>query len=137
MSTITHLQPDGLVDVRGFGFSHVTVTSGSKIIHVSGQVSVDEQGQPVGIGDIKAQTRQVMNNLELALASAGANFTDVVKFGVFIVNYDPSVRGDIMAIRNEFVDPHDAPASTVIGVQALAAPEYLIEIEASAALDGD
>ena len=132
MVTIENIQPSGLVDVRGFGFSHVTKATGGTQIYISGQVAVDETGRTVGTGDLIAQTRQVMENLKLALAAVEASFSNVVKLTVYIVNYDPSKRGEVLAVRNEYIDPHNAPASTLVGVQALAAPDYLIEIEATA-----
>lgn len=132
MTEIENIQPRGLVDVRGFGFSHVTKATGGSQIYVSGQVSVDDHGQTVGQGDLSAQTRQVMENLRLALASVKASFADVVKLTVYIVDYEPSIRSEVMAVRNEYIDPNNAPASTLIGVSALAAPDYLIEIEAIA-----
>ena len=135
MAAIENIQPSGLVDVRGFGFSHVTKATGGTQIYISGQVAVDETGKTVGTGDLIAQTRQVMENLKLALASADATFSNVVKLTVFIVDYDPSRRGEVMSVRNEYIDPHNAPASTLVGVQALAAPDYLIEIEATACID--
>ncbi len=135
MANIENIQPDGLVDVRGFGFSHVTKATGGSQVYISGQVSVDEFGRTVGAGDLGAQTRQVMENLQSALASVDATFADVVKINVYIVDYEPSIRGDVMAIRNEYIDPNNAPASTLVGVSALAAPDYLIEIEAIAHIE--
>ncbi len=132
MVKIDNIQPDELVDVRGFGFSHVTRATGGSQVYISGQVAVDDRGRTVGAGDLIAQTRQVMENLKHALASVEAGFSDVVKLTVYVVDYDPSRRGDVMAIRNEYIDANNAPASTLVGVQALAAPDYLIEIEAIA-----
>lgn len=135
MKSIEHIQPPGLVDVRGFGFSHVTKVSGGTAVYIAGQVAVDEQGQSVGVGDLVEQTRQVMENLQTALSAAGAGFADVAKLNVYIVDYDPAKRGAVLAVRNEYIDPFNAPASTLVGVSALAAPDYLIEIEATAYLD--
>ena len=135
MVRIEHIQPDGLVDVRGFGFSQVTKVTGGSQIYISGQVAVDEHGSSVGKDDLQAQTRQVMENLKSALTYVNATFAHVVKMNVYIVDYDPSIRGIVMAVRNEYIDPNKAPASTLVGVSALAAPDYLIEIEAIAHID--
>jgi len=132
---IENIQPKGLVDVRGFGFSHVTKAAGGSQIYISGQVSVDAQGKTVGAGNLLVQTRQVLENLKLALEAVDATFANVVKLTVYVVDYDPATRGDVMAIRNEYIDPHNAPASTLIGVSALAAPDFLIEIEATAHIE--
>lgn len=135
MAEITHIQPEGLVDVRGFGFSHVTTARGGTQIYIAGQVAVDKLGQTVGVGNLLTQTRQVMENLRIALAAAGATFSDAVKLNVYIVDYDPARRAEVMAVRNEYIDPDNAPASTLVGVQALAAPDYLIEMEVTAIID--
>ena len=135
MPDIERIQPDGLVDVRPFGFTQVVTATGGKHVFISGQVSVDEQGTPVGIGDLVAQTHQVMKNLSAALASVSASFDNVVKLTVFIVNYQPAVRGEVLAVRNQYVSLDHSPASTLIGVQALASEEFLIEIEAVAVVE--
>lgn len=135
MSTIKRIEPEGLLNFKGLGFTQVTEARGNKTIFVSGQVSIDETGQTVGKGDIVAQTHQVMKNLGMALAGANAGYTDLAKITVFIVDYDPAQRMAILAARNEYIPPDIAPASTLIGVSALAAPDYLIEIEAVAVID--
>ena len=99
---------------------------------VSGQVSVDAAGAMVGEGDLAAQTTQAMRNLEVALASAGATFADVVKITTYVVDYRPEMRPIIGAARSPFFGSGAPPASTLVGVSALAAPEWLIEIEAIA-----
>lgn len=83
----------------------------------------------VGPGDIVAQTRQVMENLRLALERAGATFPDVVK----VTNYvtDASLWPQVLPVRAEYLqEPY--PASTFVEVAALMFPELLIEIEAVA-----
>jgi enamine deaminase RidA (YjgF/YER057c/UK114 family) len=113
-------------------YSHTVVTSGTRTIYTAGQVSVDEQGAPVGAGDLAAQTTQVMRNLGLALAAAGASFADVVKITTYVVNYRPELRSVIGQARAPFFAGRTPPASTLVGVSALAMPEWLIEIEAIA-----
>ncbi len=135
MAEIKRIQPEGLVDVRGFGFSQVVVARGGTHVHISGQVAVDAEGRTVGPGDLAAQTHQVMRNLGAALASVSATFDNVVRLGVFIVDYDPARRAQVLAVRNEYVDPAQVPASTLLGVQSLVSPDYLIEIEATAVID--
>src|SRR5262249_39051978 len=71
------LNPPGLCPT--FGWTHVVTAAGGKTVHVSGQVSVNERGEVVGKGDLKAQTQQAFENLKTALAAAGATFRDVVK----------------------------------------------------------
>lgn len=114
-------------------YSHTAVTTGPKTIYTAGQVAIDESGALVGAGDLEAQTRQVMVNLGKALAAGGASFADVVKITTFVVDYKPEMRAAIGKARGEFFAGRAAPpASTLVGVSALAMPGWLIEIEAIA-----
>jgi enamine deaminase RidA (YjgF/YER057c/UK114 family) len=132
MSTIEHLRPEGLF--HNPAFSQVVTASGTKTIYISGQVSIDENGALIGQGDLGAQTAQAMRNLGLALAAAGATFADVVKITTFVVNYAPEQRAVISKARSPFFAGGEPPASTLLGVAALAVPEWLIEIEAVAVI---
>jgi len=133
MSKIEHLRPEGLQNNPAY--SHVVVASGGRTVCISGQVAVDESGALVGAGDLGAQTTQVMRNLKVALESAGATFADVVKITTYVVGYAPEMRPVIAAARAPHFPEGKPPASTLVGVQALAAPGWLIEIEAIAVLD--
>ena len=116
-------------------FSQVVVASGTRTVYISGQVSIDEHGALIGAGDLSAQTAQVMRNLGLALAAAGASFADVVKITTYVVDYRPEHRTIIGKARSPFFSATAPPASTLVGVSALALPEWLIEIEAIAVLN--
>jgi enamine deaminase RidA (YjgF/YER057c/UK114 family) len=130
MATIEHLRPKGLFNNPAY--SHAVVASGTRTVYVSGQVSMDENGAVVGAGDLAAQTTQALRNLGLALDAAGARFADVVKITTFVVNYAPEHRAIIAKARAPFFAGGEPPASTLLGVSALAVPEWLIEIEAVA-----
>jgi enamine deaminase RidA (YjgF/YER057c/UK114 family) len=130
MSTIEHLRPKGLF--HNPAFSQAVAASGARTIYISGQVSIDEAGTLVGSGDLAAQTTQTMRNVGLALAAAGATFADVVKITTYVVNYAPEQRAVISKARAPFFADGEPPASTLLGVSALAVPGWLIEIEAVA-----
>jgi enamine deaminase RidA (YjgF/YER057c/UK114 family) len=119
--------PPGLAP--GPGYSHVATGSG-RLVVVAGQVSLNAAGEPVGIGDIEAQARQVFENLTLALAAAGASFEDVVKLTYYVL--DVAQLAAIRAVRDQFIDRSRPPASTLVQVSALFRPEFLIEVEALA-----
>jgi enamine deaminase RidA (YjgF/YER057c/UK114 family) len=102
---------------------------------MAGQVAIDERGALVGADDLGAQTEQAMRNVGLALAAAGAGYADVVKITTYVVNYRPEHRAIIGKARAPFFASGAPPASTLIGVAALALPEWLVEIEAVAVLD--
>ena len=133
MSAIEHLRPEGLPHTPTY--SQVVVASGARLIHVSGQVSVDAAGALVGAGDLAAQTRQAMRNVGLALAAAGASYADIVKMTTYVVNYRPEYRAVIRDARSGLFAESEPPASTLVGVAALALPEWLIEIDAVAVAD--
>lgn len=133
MSKLEYPQAAGLLNNPAY--SHVAVTSGARTIYTAGQVSIDENGAIVGAGDLAAQTAQVMRNVGLALKASGASFDDVVKITTYVVDYKPEQRAIIGKARAPFFAGRTPPASTLVGVQALAAPEWLIEIEAIAVVD--
>ncbi len=111
-------------------YTHVVAAEGKRIVFISGQVALDASGQIVGKGDLRAQTRQVFENLRIGLASVGATFADVVKMNTYIVNYKPEMRQTFVEAREGYLPKQNPPASTLIGVQSLAREEFLIEIEA-------
>ena len=133
MSTLQHLRPEGLL--HNPAFSQVVIASGTRTIFTAGQVSIDERGALIGAGDLAAQTAQAMRNVGLALAAAGASYTDVVKITTYVVNYKPEHRTVIGRARAPFFANGAPPASTLVGVAALALPEWLFEIEAVAVVD--
>lgn len=118
------------------GFTHVVTATGGKLIHVSGQVSVDEKAEVVGRGDFRAQVERTFENLKTALAAAGATFRDVVKITYFVVNLTPDLVPVVREVRRKYLDPDRPPASSLVGVAALVVPDWLIEIEVTAVVEG-
>ena len=106
--------------------------NGGHLIFASGQVSRDVDGNTVGVGDIKAQTRQVLENLKAVLEEGGATLDDVVKVTVFVTNVAEHFS-QIHEVRSEYWKD-GYPASTLVEISALANPELLIEIEALAVI---
>src|SRR4030095_6335687 len=111
------------------GYTHVVETSGGRTVYVSGQVALDATGALVGTGDLKAQTRQVFENLKAALADSGGTLDDVVKITIFMTDLSPIQ--DFRELRTGYI-PRELPASTLVQVVRLARPDFLIEIEAVA-----
>ncbi|HKA43735.1 MAG TPA: RidA family protein [Burkholderiales bacterium] len=124
------INPEGMN--RPGTYTPVVTARGGKTIYISGQVALDERGQLVGGGDLKAQTEQVYRNLGLALKGAGAGFQDVVKITTYVVNYKPEYRSLMHEVRSRHFSRENPPASTLVGVQSLARPDILVEIEAVA-----
>ncbi|WP_399932590.1 RidA family protein [Streptomyces kanamyceticus] len=128
MSRLTHISaPEGVAPATAY--THVVMGTG-RLVAISGQLALDEDGDLVGEGDAAAQARQVFENLRRCLAAAGATFDDVVKLTYFVTDmaHMPAVR----AARDAFLDPERLPAASAVQVAALVDPAFLMEIEAFA-----
>ncbi|MCZ6644870.1 MAG: RidA family protein [SAR324 cluster bacterium] len=113
-------------------FSNGVKVSGGEMLFVSGQLAkVDSE--LVGKGDIKAQTRQVLENIKKVLDQAGATFSDVVRVTVYIT--DMSHFRDIHDVRLQYFDKDNLPASTMVEVSGFVDEDALIEIEAVAVIN--
>ena len=128
-----YINPNDLFSSVPFGFSQVVVTTGTKTIYVSGQTARDAQQNSVS--GLAGQTVQALRNVETALASAGAALSDVAALRIYIVNYQIEQASVISGTLKQFFPADRLPASTWIGVAALASPEFLIEIEATAVME--
>ncbi len=131
----TRINPETLYDALGYGFSHATVQDGGKTIHLAGQVAWDAQCNVVGGDDLAAQTRQALANLKEVLAAAGATPADIVRLRTYVVNHTPDKLGVVLPELGAFYDGAVPAPNTFIGVACLALPDFLIEIEAIAAID--
>lgn len=129
---VERYNPAGLFQPTGY--SQVTVAVGRRVVFVSGQVAIDAAGHLVGAGDLGAQAQQAFRNLVAALGSVGAAVTDIAKMTLYVVNYIPDLHPTISQARREAFGAH-IPASTLVGVPALADPGFLIEVEVIAVLD--
>jgi enamine deaminase RidA (YjgF/YER057c/UK114 family) len=117
------------------GYSQIVEVRASRIIFIAGQTSLDRDGELVGRNDFAAQAEQVFRNLSAALQSVGCTANDLVKLTVFL--RDMGHLQTYREARNRFfatVTPPAAPAVTLIEVSKLYGPDFLIEIEAVAAI---
>ncbi len=124
---VKHIQPETLHPTPGY--THVVVGAG--LAFISGQVALDRDRRLVGRGDVEAQAVQVFANLELALAEAGAALADVLRLNTYVT--DAAFVAAFRTVRDRIL-PTPQPASTLVVVAALADADWLIEIEAVAAL---
>lgn len=127
---VDRLFPEGLF--KPTGFTQVVVASGRRMVFVSGQVSQDADGKLVAPGDFAGQARQAYANLRIALKSAGASPADVTKLTTYVVGYKPELRPLMLEARATVFRAGELPAATLVGVEALADPAYLIEVDAIA-----
>ncbi len=129
------LNPAGLYQPPHY--AQLAVARGSRTLYLSGQLAVDATGALVGAGDLAAQTTQAYLNVVAALAAAGATMDDVARLTVYLPGWSPDklpqlAAGIGAAARQAGFQPRRT--MTLIGVAALSAPEYLIEVEATAVL---
>lgn len=99
------------------------------VLYVSGQVAVDERGEVVGRGDIRAHVEQVFKNLKRVIEAGGSRLDLVAKLTIYSVSaeYLPVIR----EVRRRYFEPlGHFPASTLVIVSGLARAEFLVEIEA-------
>lgn len=129
------LQPEQLFPSAPFGFSQVVVSTGSRHIHCAGQTAWDKEMQLVGGLDLGKQMRKALENVGHALEAAGASPANVVRTIIFVVDYQRKYAEVIGQAMAEFFGTDHLPASTLIGVQALAMPEFLVEVQATAVID--
>jgi enamine deaminase RidA (YjgF/YER057c/UK114 family) len=116
-------------------YTHVIVATGSRLVFVAGQVAEDGQGNLVGPDDLAAQARQAFANVGRALAAGGARPGQVAKITMFVVRYRDECLAAIEEGRVSLFGDHK-PADTLVGVETLAHPGCLIEVEAIAVVDG-
>ncbi|VIO72960.1 Putative aminoacrylate peracid reductase RutC [Bradyrhizobium ivorense] len=111
----------------------LSITKPSKLIYIAGQVPTDENSRPIHVGDIRAQFRAILDALTVQLKAVGASWDDVVFRRVYAIDVSAYVE---RCLRDEtFPIPwsRDRPSpSTLIGVTALANPDFLIELEIAA-----
>jgi 2-iminobutanoate/2-iminopropanoate deaminase len=125
-----HLFPAGLSKPTGH-WTTVTTARPGKLVFVSGLTAKNERGEIVGVGDVRAQARQVCENLVAAMRAAGGTLADILRVDVYIK--EMAGFKDIHDIRREYFGANP-PASTMVAVSAFTHPDMLIEINAIAVL---
>lgn len=123
--SIERSNPRGMTQPTSY--SHL-VKAGN-LMFIAGQVALDAEGDVVGEADMTAQVRQVLENLKTVLASEGADFSNVVKINIFTTDIE-GFR-EATEVRREYFGAHP-PASTLVQIERLARPAFLVEIEAIA-----
>jgi enamine deaminase RidA (YjgF/YER057c/UK114 family) len=115
------------------GYSYVVEATGpGRTIYLAGQLGVDLDNRFAGAaGDFRAQCEKAFDNMTLALKAAGASWSDVVKINNFLVDIEKNMAA-FREVRDRHLNRAAPPASTTIGVPALARPGGLFEIEAIA-----
>jgi len=133
--TKQQINPPSVFRSLDHGFPQAVVTSGQRMLYVSGQTAWDAERRLVGGSDLTAQARQAFLNLRAVVEAGGSALSDVVSLRIYVVNYRPESADAVGGAFREFFSAESAPATTWIGVAALARPDFLIEIEATAVFD--
>lgn len=120
-------------------YHHVSVGTGSRHVHVSGQIARLADGTPVAPGDLAGQVAQALRNTAIGLAGAGATFDDVLRLTFYVTHWTPDRIGEFMAgveqVAAEIGLPLPMPPASLIGVEILFEDDVLVEVEATAILD--
>jgi enamine deaminase RidA (YjgF/YER057c/UK114 family) len=121
------------------GYTHVVEVTAGRPVYIAGQVALDPTGALVGPGDIRAQARQVFDNLRAALQAVGAGFDQLVKLTYYLVDatqlpVDATQLPVVREVRDQYVNLQQPPASTAVEVRRLVRDDLLIEVEAVAVI---
>jgi enamine deaminase RidA (YjgF/YER057c/UK114 family) len=127
---VQHINPDDLAKNPAFT-NVIVVTGAAKTVYIGGQDAVDASGAIVGKGDLKAQAEQVMQNMQVALAAAGAGLEHVIKWNVYLVQGQPLQPG-FEVFQRVWGRRPNPPAISMVFVAGLARPDFLLEIDAIA-----
>ena len=129
-----NIQPEGLHQRRVSDlvlYSHVVTVEPRKLVFISGQLARDASGAIVGAGDMRAQLRQTLSNVKIAVEAAGGTLANLVRTNTYVTDIDEYFKH--VDVRMEFYR-HAMPTSTTVEVRRLAQPELMVEIDAIAAL---
>jgi len=134
-SAVSYLNPPSAPPVQGM-YSHVARVAPGELAFIAGQVAIDARGSAVGVGDVRLQVEQVFANLGVILADLGVGFEAVVQFTTYLTRADSiatfmTARGEIFP---KLFPGGKYPPNTLLVVDRLVKPEFLLEVEAIARL---
>jgi 2-iminobutanoate/2-iminopropanoate deaminase len=128
---IREVRPQGVFKNDAAPFSLATRSEAGPLLHISGQVAQDETGCNVAIGDVRGQAVRVVQNIQAIVEAEGGKLADVCRLVVYLT--DRAHLAPVMEVRRDFFRP-PYPAATAVVVAGLADPDWLVEMEATAAL---
>jgi len=135
--TVLYLNPEDMTHPTPY--HHVAVGTGTRHVHVAGQIARLADGTPVSPGDLAGQVAQALRNTAAGLNGAGATFTDVLRLTFYVTGWQPERIDEFMAgverVAAEIGLRSPMPPASLIGVDYLFEPDVLVELEATAILD--
>jgi 2-iminobutanoate/2-iminopropanoate deaminase len=123
------IQPTSVHSTQGVGYSHVSKVG--PMLFLAGQIALDREGRLVGKGDIEAQMHQTYANMQSILQELGGDMQDIVKLTTYLTDRQ-NLQG-FRNVRDKVLRP-PFPPNTLVFIDGLASPDYLVEIEAIAVL---
>jgi enamine deaminase RidA (YjgF/YER057c/UK114 family) len=134
--TVHLSSPEGMM--QPVPYHHVAVATGTRQVHVSGQVARSSDGTPLAPGDLSGQVAHALRNVRTGLASAGAGFQDVVRLTFYVTGWSPekisAFMSGVQTVADEVGLPLPMPPASLIGVETLFEPDVLVEVEATAVI---
>lgn len=132
--SVNRISPEGLQPHTPY--DHVAIATGTRHIHISGQIARDAEGRPAGGEGLADQVEQVLRNTARALDGADASFADVVRMTFYVTQWSPEQIGAFMAgierVAGELGIPQPLPPASLIGVDSLFEPDVRVELETTA-----
>jgi len=134
---VSYLNPAGAPPVQGL-YSQVARVAPGELAFIAGQVAIDGQGNVVGAGDVGLQAAQVFANLGILLQELGSDFAAVVQFTTYLTSADniPAFMAARSQLFAQLFADGKYPPNTLLVVERLVKPEFLLEVEAIARLPG-
>lgn len=135
MADIKFINPDALGKPLG-QYSNIARVKATEFIHIAGQVSVDKAGTIIGVDDFDAQCVQTFANIETALKSCGAGWSNVVQFTTYLVHSQDIPKFMKFRLREfpRMFGGGDYPPNTLLMIDRLVKEQLLIEVQTVAAL---
>jgi enamine deaminase RidA (YjgF/YER057c/UK114 family) len=136
-SGVTYVNPPSAGPAQGM-YSHVARMTPGEIAFIAGQVAIDTKGIPVGVGDVAAQVPVVFDNLGKILKDLGTDFESVVRFTTYLTSADyiPAFMAARAGLFPKMFPGGRYPPNTLLIVDRLVKPEFLLEVEAIVRLPG-
>jgi len=135
MSTVETINPTSLLPPMQGLYAQIAIAPASRLAFISGQAAYEASGAFVGAGDYGAQAVKAFQNLKAAISAAGGRPENLVRMTIYVVDYEMKLARSIFgAAREVFGEDWPVTSSVLLGVKALAMPEWLIEVDAIVAL---
>jgi len=134
---VTYVNPPSAPPVQGM-YSHVARMTPGEIAFIAGQVAIDAKGNPVGVGDLAAQVNQVFENMGKILNDLGTEFESIVQFTTYLTSAEsiPTFMSARSALFPRLFPGGKYPPNTLLVIDRLVKPEFLLEVEAIARVPG-